>query len=94
MDNLKVHHRLSVRAWLSEKARREKIEFFHPPSYSPELNPDARLNRDLKGQFRSGPLAFTRGEIKRKVRSGMKIIQNNPLRVKKYFLDRGIANAA
>jgi transposase len=27
---------------------KEKIEYFYLPSYSPELNPEGRLNSDLK----------------------------------------------
>jgi hypothetical protein len=55
------------------------------------LNPDERLNSDLKGQIRSGPVAFTKDQVKQKIRSGMKIIQNNPARVRKYFDDPNIA---
>jgi transposase len=94
VDNLKVHHSLAVRGWLAEEKNKERIEVFHLPSYSPELNPDERLNSDLKGQIRSGPLAYTRDQVKHKIRSCMKIIQNNPKRVQKYFEDPNIAYAA
>lgn len=46
LDNLRVHHSKPVKAWLAE--HQEKIEVFYLPSYSPELNPDERLNADLK----------------------------------------------
>ena len=45
-DNLRVHHGKLVKAWLAEK--RERIEVFYLPSYSPQVNPDKRLNADLK----------------------------------------------
>jgi transposase len=35
-----------VKAWLAE--RTQQIEVFYLPSYSPELNPEERLNADLK----------------------------------------------
>ena len=35
-----------VKRWLEE--HNNLIEVFYPPSYSPELNPDGRLNGDLK----------------------------------------------
>jgi hypothetical protein len=46
LDNLGVHHCAPVKKWLSE--HRQQIEVFCLPSCSPELNPDERLNGDLK----------------------------------------------
>ncbi|MFO1385428.1 MAG: IS630 family transposase [Chitinivorax sp.] len=46
LDNLRVHHSKPVKAWLAE--RTAQIEVFYLPSYSPDLNPDERLNADLK----------------------------------------------
>jgi len=94
VDNLRVHHSRAVKNWLAEEENKKRIELFHLPSYSPELNPDERLNSDLKGQIRSGPMAYTRDQVKHKIRSSMKIIQNDPKRVRKYFEDRKIAYAA
>jgi len=46
LDNLRVHHSKPVKTWLAE--RTNQIEVFYLPSYSPELNPEERLNADLK----------------------------------------------
>ena len=46
LDNLRVHHAKMVKEWLKDK--KDKIELFFLPSYSPELNPDEYLNCDLK----------------------------------------------
>lgn len=46
LDNLRVHHSKPVKAWVAERA--DKIELFYLPSYSPELNPEERINADLK----------------------------------------------
>lgn len=46
LDNLRVHHSKPVKAWVAE--HQDKIELFYLPSYSPELNPEERLNADLK----------------------------------------------
>jgi transposase len=43
LDNLRVHHSKLVKAWLEE--HQALIAVHHLPSYSPELNPDERLNR-------------------------------------------------
>ena len=46
VDNLRVHYSKLVKAWEAE--RRKKIELCQPPGYSSELNPEERLNADLK----------------------------------------------
>lgn len=43
VDNLRVHHSKQVKAWVDE--RTQHIELFYLPSYSPQLNPEERLNR-------------------------------------------------
>ena len=54
VDNLKTHHSRAVTQWLSRPEIKARLELFYLPSYSPELNPDERLNSDLKCQVRSG----------------------------------------
>ena len=54
LDNLRVHHSKPVKAWVAK--HRDKIKLFYLPSHyqtkslwrSPELNPEERLNDDLK----------------------------------------------
>ena len=94
VDNLRVHHSRPVKQWLAKENKRHSIELFYLPSYSPELNPDERLNADLKGQVRTGLVARNKKQVKRKIRSAMKIIQQRPERVRKYFHDHNIAYAA
>lgn len=94
VDNLKVHHCKLVKAWLDKEDNRNRIELFYLPSYSPELNPDERLNGDLKYQVQTGLVARSKDQVKSKVRSAMKTIQRCPERVQKYFKDPVIAYAA
>jgi len=94
VDNLRTHHSRVVARWLALPEIKARIELFFLPSYSPELNPDERLNSDLKGQMRSGLAPLTQSEVKRKIFSSMKKIQTRPERVKKYFEDKHIAYAA
>lgn len=51
LDTLRVHHSKPVKAWIEE--RRERTEPFYLPSHSTELNPEERLNADLKYVFES-----------------------------------------
>jgi len=48
---LGMHHCAPVKKWLA--THQEQIEVFYLPSYSPELNPDERLNGDLKQDIES-----------------------------------------
>lgn len=66
VDRLRVHEAAAVQVWLYE--RRDKIETFGLPKYSPELNPDEYLNGDLKQEVNKDGLPNTRDELAGKVR--------------------------
>ncbi len=51
MDNLALHHSHKFKSWLEKN--KDSVETFYLPTYSPELNHDERLNRDLKTHFHS-----------------------------------------
>lgn len=92
VDNLRVHHARKVREWVA--ARRDRIELFYLPAYSPELNPDEYLNNDLKGGIRRMPPARECGELKNQVHSHMRMLQRRPSRVQAYFRHAKIRYAA
>ena len=92
LDNLRVHHAKLFKAWLAE--HEDEIEVFYLPSYSPELNPDEYLNCDLKAGVHSGKPARTKEQLKKKVSSHMKMLQQKPERVAKYFEHQKIKYAA
>lgn len=91
LDNLKVHHSHLVKDWLEE--RKEHIEAFFLPSYSPELNPDEYLNCDLKAGVHSAVPARTKEQLKKKAISHLRKLQKLPKRVAKYFKHPKIAYA-
>jgi len=92
LDNLRVHHANVFKEWL--EGYEDEIDVYYLPAYSPELNPDEYLNCDLKAGVHSGKPARNREQLKKKVRSHMKMLQNKPGRVKKYFEHRSIQYAA
>lgn len=92
LDNLRVHHSKLVKAWLAE--RKDKIEVFYLPSYSPELNPDERLNADLKHAIGSKVPARTKAKLKAATTAHMQMLEKNPDRVPSYFGDPRVAYAA
>ena len=51
VDNLNVHHANILKPWFAEQTQTNGFEIFYLPSYSPELNPDEYLNRDVKAHL-------------------------------------------
>lgn len=92
LDNLRVHHSKPVKAWVAE--REDKIELFYLPSYSPELNPEERLNADLKQALYSRVPVRTKAKLKAATTEHMQALENAPERVKKYFQDSRVKYAA
>ena len=92
MDNLKVHHCKPVKEWLEKN--KERIEVFYLPSYSPELNPDERLNADLKHAITTSVPRRTKDGLQKKTVEHMNEVRASPERVKSYFKDKHVAYAA
>jgi transposase len=92
LDNLRVHHSKPVKAWAAE--RKDKIELFYLPSYSPELNPEERLNADLKHAIGSKVPARTKAKLKTAATEHMTRLEQTPDRVMSYFQDPHVKYAA
>ena len=92
LDNLRVHHSKLVKEWVAE--HQHEIELFYLPSYSPELNPEERLNSDLKQAMGSKVPARTKIKLKAAAIDHMTKLENNPQRVMSYFRDPKVAYAA
>lgn len=92
LDNLRVHHSKPVKAWVAD--RQDKIELFYLPSYSPELNPEERLNADLKQAIGSKAPARTKPKLKAVATAHMEMLEQSPERVRKYFQDPRVKYAA
>jgi transposase len=92
LDNLRVHHSKPVKAWLAE--RKEQIEVFYLPSYSPELNPEERLNADLKQAMGKRVPVRTKAKLREAANEHMAMLENSPERVMSYFQDPRVKYAA
>lgn len=57
------------------------------PSYSPELNPEKRLNANLKHAIRSEVPVRTKAKLQAATEERMNTIASKPERVKAYFQD-------
>jgi transposase len=92
LDNLSVHHCKPVKAWLGQ--HNAAIEVFYLPSYSPELNPEERLNADLKHVMRKKVPVRTKARLQAATEAHMHVIACEPERVKAYFQDPYVRYAA
>lgn len=92
VDNLRVHHAKVLRPWLEE--RKDKVEIFYLPSYTPEMNPDEYLNCDLKQGMSDKKMPKTTEDLAKNVNEHMVMLQKTPDRVKKYFQHKSIKYAA
>ena len=82
-DNLRVHHGKRVKAWAAENG--DAITLYYIPAYSPELNPDEYLNRDLKKNVHGKKAPRNQADLKANVISFMRMLQKTKERVVKYF---------
>lgn len=92
LDNLRVHHSKVVKAWVAE--RHEQIELFYLPSYSPQLNPEERLNADLKQEMGRKVPVRTKAKLREAANEHMAMLNKTPERVIGYFQDRRVRYAA
>jgi transposase len=92
LDNLRVHHSKPVKAWLAE--HKDQIEVFYLPSYSPELNPDERLNAGLKQALGSRVQLRTKDKLKSATSAHMQMLESRPDLVMSYFQDPYVKYAA
>ncbi|CUA99143.1 IS630 family transposase [Thiomonas bhubaneswarensis] len=92
LDNLGVHHCKPVKAWLAE--HQAAIEVFYLPSYSPELNPDERLNADLKHAIGTKVPVRTKAKLHAAANEHMAFVAAHPERVRSYFQDPFVRYAA
>ena len=64
------------------------MEVFYLPNYSPELNPEERLNADLKHAIRSKKVPVrTKAKLQAATEEHMNTIASKPERVRAYFQD-------
>jgi transposase len=92
LDNLRVHHSAPVKAWLEE--HREKIAVHHLPSYSPELNPDERLNRSLKSKLGQLPAAKDERNLHRQTLAQLRSCHRQPVLIQAFFTSSTTSYAA
>ena len=92
LDNLRVHDSKLVKAWVA--VRVDQIELFYLPSYSPQLNPEERLNADLKQEMGKRVPVRTKAKLRAAANEHMVMLEQSPERVMAYFQDKRLRYAA
>ena len=92
LDNLRVQHSKIVKAWVAERI--DQIELFYLPTYSPQLNPEERLNADLKQEMGRKVPVRTKAKLREAASEHMAMLDRTPERVIAYFQDRRVRYAA
>ena len=70
------------------------MEVFYLPSYSPELNPEERLNADLKQAMGKRAPVRTKAKLREAANEHMMQLKQSPERVRAYFQDPVVKYAA
>lgn len=83
LDNLKV--RLAKLVTVCQAEHKDQIEVFYLSPYSPDINPDAYLNRDFKTELRSSDRATSKKALLKKASRFMGFLRKTPERAMAYF---------
>jgi transposase len=67
-----------VKAWVAERV--DQIELFYLPSYSPQLNPEERLNADLKQEMNKRVPVRTKTKLREAANEHMHMLERTPER--------------
>lgn len=70
------------------------MNFFYLLSYSPQLNPEERLNEDLKQEMSKRVPVRTKAKLHEAATQHMTMLEQTPERVMAYFQDRHVRYAA
>ena len=81
-----------MKEWVSNHA--SEIELFNLSSYSPDLNPDEYLDRDLKAQLSKRRSKRKKREFTALAKTEMRRLQKSLKRAKKYFNSEKVRYAA
>jgi transposase len=91
-DGHPAHKTKKLQEWLAGK--KDKIEVFYLPPYSPELNPQEYLNQDIKTNVIGKKRPINKEQMRSNVEKFMKWRKGNKKQVKKYFHEKHVKYAA
>jgi len=92
LDNLRVHHAKDLQSWLLENKHLIELRFL--PAYSPEMNPDEFLNRDMKSRLANKPGTSNPKVLENNVLCYMDMLEKDEELVQSFFHDKSVRYAA
>ncbi len=92
LDNLRVHHSNPVKEWVEQ--RKEAIELFFLPSYSPELNPVELANASLKHAVTTHAPARKKGQLEKVASAHLRSLKRTPKQIIGFFQKDTVKYAA
>ena len=94
VDNLRVHHAKCLDDWFAERRKEDGFRIEYLPSYSPELNPDEYLNRDVKAGLAERALPKNQDGVETAVVEHLTKRKNDPSAVRRLFRKSEVRYAA
>ena len=94
VDNLNVHHANILKPWFAEQTQTNGFQIFYLPSYSPELNPDEYLNRDVKAHLAEKKIPKSSKALQKAVKRHLLFRKCNREAVIRLFHKREVLYAA
>lgn len=94
VDNLNVHHAKKLKTWAEAQKEINGFHIFYLPSYSPELNPDEYLNRDVKAHLAEQSIPQSSEELEMRISLHLTTRQKDRQSVIKFFHKKEVLYAS
>jgi|HubBroStandDraft_3_1064219.scaffolds.fasta_scaffold154174_1 transposase len=89
VDNVSYHKSKEVIAWVAE--RQNRIELFYLPGYSPDLNPDEWVWKNIKNDNVARIVPNRPGQLFEIAEKALRMLRNAPEKVRSFFSDPHLA---
>jgi transposase len=89
VDNVSYHKSKEVKAWVAE--RENRIELFYLPGYSPDLNPDEWVWKNIKNDNIARIVPNRPGQLFEIAEKALRMLRNAPEKVRSFFSDPHLA---
>ena len=89
VDNARYHRSKETSEWVEE--RKDRIELFFLPSYSPDLNPDEWVWKNVKNDHIAREVPQRRGHLFEIARRALRGLHADPAKIRAFFADPHLA---
>jgi transposase len=89
VDNVSYHKSAKVNAWVEQHAN--QIELFFLPGYSPDLNPDEWVWKNVKNDHVARIVPNRPGHLYEIAEKALRMLRNTPEKIRSFFSDPHLA---